>query len=182
MKKTLNDFKHVEVDLFSKVREQSSGDIIPPTKEEFFTIWNKYHGHFEPLDNDKHLVLIMGYTIPDFDEYSKEFNTRTRAITVLAWTRIIISFDMNYEFKRKLGISPNEKIDFIGSTKHKTEFKKDFHGCNVLFIKDSKLEELIRMFEFSYVYKDSYDKDEAQACEEALDYFEKYIRKIHKKL
>ena len=176
MEKTLNDFKHVEIDLFSKVREQSSGDIVPPTKEEFFAIWNKYSGSFVPgiILNKKRFALIIGYTMPDIDDCPKEFNDKSRAMTVLAWTRMIISFNMNYEVKRNFDISPNERIDFIGSTKDKNEFKKDFHGCNVLFLEDDILEELIVTFEASYEY------DNNRENEDALDDFEEYIYDIHK--
>ncbi len=175
MNKTLDDFKHVKIDLFSKVREQSSGDIIPPTKEEFSAIWNKYNGHFTPgiNVNEKRLALIIGYAMPDIDNYPKEFNDKSRAMTVLAWTRMIISFNMNYEVKQNFGISPNERIDFIGSTKHKNEFKKDFNGCNILFLEDDILEALIVTFEVSYEYDQNIEN------EDALEDFEEYIYDIH---
>jgi len=181
MKITPNDFKHVKINLFSKIREISDGNILPPTKEEFFAVWNKYHGHFDPAYgvNTKRLAFIIGGTIPNIDDISNEFKTEERARTVLAWTRMILLFGLNYEIKRKFDISPNERIDFIGSTKHERKYKKDFYNCNVLLLENDKLEEMLNMFETVCIYQYEDHEEAIEAYEEALDYFEKYIHDIH---
>ena len=144
---------------FSFIRRYSRerrGAVIPVTKTEFTRAWNSMRPDFEfvcssPASGDIGIVSID--TILNnlkeelknnvFPEYQ-----RPHRVAETAWVRIILAFNMYAEVRRELGLLPNNRIDFLGSTGNACNiWENRFNGRRVLYVNDNQLIDLVRLID-----------------------------------
>ncbi len=143
---------------FSYVRtvysRERGGTILPPTKTEFMREWNSYDPNFvftveaDTLEECKRALSFNCFPrISYIGRLSgSRLTTRNKAI---AWTRMIMAFNMYADVKREFGVLQNNHIDFIGSKRNDTIIEHTwdtaFHRRCILFISNDKLQQLLEL-------------------------------------
>ncbi len=136
---------------FSYVRtvysREHSGTIVSPTKTEFVRAWNSYDLEFKfrctgnSLEDMK--ISLSRNVFPACINLSRR--QRVSAETI-AFTRIIMAFNMYAEVCKELGITliSNNRIDFIGSKRMRdAHIRTMFNNRKIIFINNEKLQSLI---------------------------------------
>jgi hypothetical protein len=138
---------------FSYVRtvysRQYGGTVVPPTKTEFMRIWNSYDQEYEffyqgdTLEECKHNLSVNVF--PSIRHIITARNYTLAKQKAIAWTRMIMAFNMYANILREFNVSQNNYIDFIGSKTGYDIWKSMFHRRCVLFINNEKLQEMIEL-------------------------------------
>jgi len=129
------------------------GTVVPPTKTEFMRIWNCYYQEYEffyqgeTLKECKENLKYNIFPYAVFPSVRHRITARNYTSTVqkvIAWTRMIMAFNMYADVCEIFGMQCN-KIDFIGSKTGCNTWKSMFHQRCVLFINNEKLQEMIEL-------------------------------------
>jgi hypothetical protein len=135
---------------FSYVKQvysrQRGGTVLPPTKTQFKHAWNYHYQstvfscYGETLEGCKHSLSnnLFYYTITSHTE------TMRKAV---AWTKMIMAFNMYAAIRREFGLNLQTHIDFIGSKNNigNRFFKTYFRNRRILFISNNILERFIQL-------------------------------------
>ncbi len=152
---------NVSSNWFSYVRtvysRENGGIVLPPTKREFTRQWYDISLFFElecngeTLDQCKRTLRTC--SLPSF--YITSSLDMSNKIKAVAWTRMIMAFNMYAEVRKALNL-PYNTIDFIGSSGHTDLWRRHFNGRCVLFISNNKINSIINLID-NRIYTDFWD-------------------------
>lgn len=138
---------------FSRVRNEFTraygGTVRPPTRTEFMREWNFIPEEYE--------IRCSGNNLEEYKESLKHFHlpyfhiplqgresTRYNKIKAATWVRMILAFNMYADVRNLLMLSPDNRIDFIGSSGHdRNSLSIRFSGCYVLHLLNDILHHMI---------------------------------------